>query len=421
MNKIPIQSAIDLDTSDPLGHFRDQFVISDPELIYLDGNSLGRMPKTAAQLGNDLINQQWADRLIRSWGEGWLEMPVQIGDKIGKLIGANPGEVLLADSTTINLFKLASAALQHQTGRSKILTDDLNFPSDIYVLGSVIEHGGGNHQLVIVPSEDDVHGPEEAIISALDEDTALLTLSLTTFKSGFTYDLDKVTRAAHAAGALILWDLSHSAGVIPMSLTSSGVDLAVGCTYKYLNGGPGAPAYLFVREDLQQKISNPIAGWMGQRNMFDFELAYLPTKDLSRMLTGTPSVISGSLVEPGVDMLIEAGINEIRKKSVQLTNYFIELSQALLLPSGYRIKSPTDSDRRGSHVSLGHEEALRINKALIDRFKIIPDFRAPDNIRFGFAPLYTTFVEVYQTVSALKEIVDSDLYKIYSQKKPVVT
>lgn len=421
MNKIPIQSAIELDTSDPLAHYRDQFVITDPELIYLDGNSLGRMPKAAAQLGNDLINRQWADRLIRSWGEGWLKMPVRIGDKIGKLIGANQGEVLLADSTSINLFKLASAALQHQTGRPKIITDDMNFPSDIYVLGSVIEHAGRNHQLVIVPSDDDIHGPEEAIISALDEDTALLTLSLTTFKSGFTYDLDKVTRAAHNAGALILWDLSHSAGVIPMTLASSGVDLAVGCTYKYLNGGPGAPAYLYVRENLQQKISNPIAGWMGQRNMFDFELAYQPAKDLSKMLTGTPSVISGSLVEPGVDMLIEAGIDEIRKKSVHLTNYFIELSQALLLPSGYRINSPTDSGRRGSHVSLGHEEALRINKALIDRFRIIPDFRAPDNIRFGFTPLYTTFVEVYQTVSALKEIMEADLYKKYSQKKPVVT
>jgi len=421
MNTNSINYAIDLDTNDPLAHYRDLFEFSDPELIYLDGNSLGRMPKATAQLGQELITKQWADRLIRAWGEGWMEMPNRIGDKIATLIGANPGEVLLADSTSINLYKLASAALRYQKGRTKVITDNMNFPSDIYVLGSVIKSAGKNHELEIVPSQDEIHGPVEAVVSTLDEDTALLTLSLTTFKSGFTYDIVGMTKAAHDVGALVLWDLSHAAGVIPLTLASTHVDLAVGCTYKYLNGGPGAPAYLYVREDLQHKMNNPIAGWMGQQNMFNFDLEYQPENDLHRMLTGTPSILSGSLIEPGVDILIDAGIDEIRKKSVLLTNYFIELAQTFLLPLGYKIKSPLDENLRGSHVSLGHEEGLRIDKALIDHYKIVPDFRAPDNIRFGLAPVYTTFTEVHKTIFALKQIVESEVFLKYSQDKPMVT
>ena len=421
MDKNSLAYALELDANDPFAHYRQLFVINDPELIYLDGNSLGRMPKAAARLAQDLIERQWADRLIRGWGEGWLEMPGRIGDKIAALLGANPGEVLLADSTSVNLYKLASAALALQTGRTKVITDNLNFPSDIYVLGSVIEHAGKSHRLEVVLSEDDIHGPEAAILSALDQDTALLTLSLTTFKSGFTYDLARLTNAAHAAGALVLWDLSHSAGAIPMSLAAARADLAVGCTYKYLNGGPGAPAFLYVRKDLQDRLSNPIAGWMGQQNMFDFDLSYRPAEDLSRMLTGTPTILSGSLIEPGVEMLLEAGIEEIRKKSVLMTEYFIQLGQTFLLPLGYTINSPLDADVRGSHVSLGHAEGLRIDKALIDEYKIIPDFRTPDNIRFGFAPLYTTYAEVYKTVLALKEIVEAEVFLRYSQTKPTVT
>lgn len=421
MDKNSIETALELDANDPLAHTRALFVIDDPDLIYLDGNSLGRMPKAAAQLCRDLIEKQWANRLIRGWGEGWLEMPGRVGNKIANVIGANPGEVLLADSTSVNLYKLASAALTLQSGRTKVITDNLNFPSDIYILGSVIGQAGKSYQLEVVTSEDDIHGPEEAIIQALDQDTALLTLSLTTFKSGFTYDLARLTEAAHAAGALVLWDLSHSAGVIPMSLAAACVDLAVGCTYKYLNGGPGAPAFLYVRKDLQDRLKNPIAGWMGQQNMFDFDLDYRPAEDLSRMLTGTPAILSGSLVEPGVEMLIEAGIEEIRKKSVLMTEYFIQLAQTFLVPLGYSINSPLDADVRGSHVSLGHAEGLRIDKALIDVYKIIPDFRAPDNIRFGFAPLYTTYVEVYKTILALKQIVEAEVFLKYSQTKPTVT
>lgn len=421
MNKNSIDYAMALDANDPLASYRKLFVIKDPDLIYLDGNSLGRVPKAAARLAQDLIDRQWADRLIRGWGEGWLEMPRRVGDKIAALLGAEPGEVLLADSTSVNLYKLALAALAIQKGRTKVITDNLNFPSDIYVLGSVIENAGRDHRLEIVPSPDGILGPEEAILSALDQDTALLTLSLTTFKSGYTYDLVRLTDAAHAAGALVLWDLSHSAGVLPMSLSAARVDLAVGCTYKYLNGGPGAPAFLYVRKDLQDRLHNPIAGWMGRQNMFEFDLDYRPANDLSRMLTGTPTILSGSLVEPGVDMLLEAGIEEIRKKSVLLTEYFIELAQRFLLPLGYTINSPLDAEVRGSHVSLGHVEGLRIDKALIDRYRTIPDFRAPDNIRFGFAPLYTTYSEAYKTIFALKEIVESEAYLRYSQDKPAVT
>jgi kynureninase len=410
-----------LDESDPLAAFGALFVVTDPELIYLDGNSLGRMPKAAVKLGHEILNQQWADRLVRGWGDGWMELPQKIGNKIAPLIGAKPGEVLLADSTSINLYKLASAALQHQTGRTKIITDDLNFPSDIYVLGSLISRSSCEHQLEIIASPDDVHGPEEAILSALDTDTVLVSLSLTTFKSGFMYDLDRITAAAHEVGAQVLWDLSHAAGVLPIDLDGANVDFAVGCTYKYLNGGPGAPAFLYMREDLQPQIQNPIAGWMGQEKKFDFDLEYQPALGLSKMLTGTPTILSASLIEPGLDILLQAGIGPIREKSVLLTSYFIELAQAALIPLGFRINSPLVAGRRGSHVSLGHQEGLRINKALIEEFKIIPDFRPPDNLRFGFAPLYTTFSEVYQAVFALKEIIESQLYLNYSRDKPAVT
>jgi kynureninase len=416
-----IEYALSLDASDPLAAFADLFVVTDPGLIYLDGNSLGRMPKAAAKLGAEMLNQQWADRLVRGWGDGWMELPHTIGNKIAPLIGATPGEVLLADSTSINLFKLASAALQYQTGRTKIITDDLNFPSDIFVLGSVLSRFSGEHRLEIVSSPDGINGPEEAFLAALDPDTALVTLSLTTFKSGFTYDLDRITAAAHEVGAQILWDLSHSAGVLPIDLDGAEVDFAVGCTYKYLNGGPGAPAFLYVREDLQPHIQNPIAGWIGQENRFDFDLAYRPAPNLGKMLTGTPAILSASLIEPGLDILLQAGIGAIREKSVLLTSYFIELAQAVLVPLGFRINSPLDANRRGSHVSLGHDEALRIDKALIKEFNVIPDFRGPDNLRFGFAPLYTTFSEAYQAVVALKEIVDSQKYLNYSQDKPAVT
>ncbi len=420
---IPIDAAYAhaLDEADSLASFRQRFVVADPDLIYLDGNSLGRLPIASAALAQEVIAHQWGDRLIRSWNEGWFGAPERIGAKIARLIGAQPDEVILADATSVNLFKLAVAALRHQQGRTRILTDNLNFPSDLYVLQGVIDLLGHHHRLEIVPSPDGIHGPVAGLAAALADDVALVTLSHTVFKSGYTYDMAAITAQAHAAGALVLWDLSHAAGSVPVDLNGAQADLAVGCTYKYLNGGPGAPAFLYVRRDLQEQLANPITGWMGQRELFAFGLDYAPTPGLRHFLSGTPPVLSLSLIEPGVDLLLEAGMAALRAKSVQQSEYLIALWAALLEPLGYTLNSPRDPAWRGSHIALGHAEGLRIDRALIEDCHVLPDFRAPDNIRLGIAPLYTSFADIHTAVLRLKQVVEERMYAKYPVEKPVVT
>ena len=369
----------------------------------------------------DLVRRQWGDRLIRSWNEGWFPAPERIGARLAGLVGAQPDEVIVADSTSVNFFKLVVAALRRQEGRTRIVTDNLNFPSDVYVLQGIVDLLGGRHRLTVVPAADGIHGPVEEIAQALDGDTALLTLSHTVFKSGYTYDMAAMTKLAHDAGALVLWDLSHSAGAVPIDLNGADADLAVGCTYKYLNGGPGAPAFLYVRRDLQERLFNPITGWMGQRNLFGFGLQYEPEPGLRRFLSGTPPMASLALVEPGVDLLLEAGMEELRAKSVAQSEYLIGLWEALLRPVGYTLNSPRDAARRGSHVSLGHPEGLRIDMSLIRDWGVLPDFRAPDNIRIGIAPLYNTFADIHTAVLRMRQIVDERLYEKYPVEAPVVT
>lgn len=413
--------AAELDAHDPLAPLRHRFVGAQAELIYLDGNSLGRLPVASQELLDAAVRVQWGERLIRSWNEGWFTLPERIGAKIAQLIGAQPDEVIVADSTSVNLFKLALAALRAQSGRTRIVTDDLNFPSDLYILQGIIDLLGNRHRLQIVPSDDGIHGPVNALKAALDQECALLTLSHTVFKSAFTYDLADLTAAAHAAGSLTLFDLSHSAGALPVDLNGAGVDLAIGCTYKYLNGGPGAPAFLYVRRDLQEQLLNPISGWMGQRNLFDFDLEYARAPGLRHMLSGTPPVLSLAAIEPGVDLLLEAGMDRLRAKSVQQTDYLIALWQELLEPLGFALNTPRDASVRGSHVSLGHREGLRIDLALIHDLNVLPDFRQPDNIRLGIAPIYTRFTDIHTAVMRLQQIVTQRLYEKYPVQRPVVT
>jgi kynureninase len=409
------------DAQDSLAHFRDYFVFTDKNLIYLDGNSLGRLPKTAVSCAANLVEQQWGNRLIRSWDEaGWWEAPERIGSKIGGLIGAHADEVIVADSTSINLFKMAIAALRLQEDRSHIVTDNLNFPSDHYILQGIINLLGNRHQLHVANSQDGIHGAD--FTPLLTEQTALLTLSHTVFKSGFIYDLPAITAQAHAAGALTLWDMSHSAGSVPIDVNAAGVDLAVGCSYKYLNGGPGAPAWLFVRRDLQRKLFNPLRGWMGQHNPFEFNLSYEPTPTLRHFLTGTPPMASLVLIEPGVDLLLEAGIERLRAKSIGQTTYLIDLWESWLRPFGFTLNSPRSAPNRGSHVSIGHPEGWRINRVLIDEKNVLPDFRAPDNIRLGIAPIYTSFEDIFEGMMRLRDIVEKGLYlQIDVSEKPTVT
>lgn len=413
--------ADELDRQDPLVHMRERFIIDNSNLIYLDGNSLGRLPRATAELTGEIVRQQWGNRLIRSWNEGWFTALERLGAKIARLIGAQPDEVIVADSTSVNLFKLAMAALRYQQNRTHILADNLNFPSDLYILQGALNLLGKQHSLEIVPSPDDIHGPAAELQARLDERTALVTLSHVTFRSGYVYDMAAMTEAAHAAGAMVLWDLSHSVGSVPVNLNAAGADLAIGCTYKYLNGGPGAPAFLYIRRDLQEKLSNPISGWMGQKDLFAFGLEYEPAPGLRHFLTGTPPVVSLALIEAGVDLLLEAGIEQLRAKSVRQSEYLIELWESELQPLGFRLNSPRDTRYRGSHVALGHDEGLRIDQALIHEMRVLPDFRPPDTIRLGIAPIYTTFREIHTGVMRLKQIMADRLYENYSMQAPIVT
>lgn len=424
-NILTVEYARSLDIKDPLASSRNLFKIDDPKLIYLDGNSLGRLPLKTMEIIDEVMENQWGNRLIRSWNEGWYELSSRLGQKLATLVGADPVEVIFSDSTSQNLFRLITGALKYNAGRTKIVSDVFNFPSDIYLLQGIKEVFGNRHSIVLAGNPGSAEMDYDLLFKAIDKNTALLTLSHVLFKSAFMYDMKKVTDYAHEKGALVLWDLSHSAGSVPVDLEGCNADLAVGCSYKYLNGGPGAPAFLYVRKDLQEKIPSPVWGWFGEKDPFKFELNYQPAKGIRKYLTGTPPVLSMAAIEPALDIIIEAGIENIRKKSIDQTEYLIELSAQLLYPHDFTLGSPLDTKKRGSHISLKHPEGYRICKAMIDpgagELSVIPDFREPDNIRLGISPLYTTFEELYKAVKVMEEIVREGLYKKYSVERTSVT
>ncbi|NJN98321.1 MAG: kynureninase [Anaerolineales bacterium] len=417
--------ARELDTQDELASFREEFVIEDPDLIYLDGNSLGRLPKRTIEFMRRAIEVEWGERLIRVWNDGWVHTPTALGAKIAQLVGAQPDEILVTEATSINLFKLAVAALQARPDRTKIVSDVFNFPSDLYILQGIIDLLGRRHRLELIPSADTITIDPAAVDAALDHETALVSLTHVAFKSAFMYDMARVTAQAHRAGALTLWDLSHSVGAVPVDLNGSKADLAVGCTYKYLNGGPGAPAFLYVRRDLQSQLSQPMWGWFAAKNPFAFDLDYSPADDISRYRVGTPPMLSMKAVEPALDILLEAGMAGLRAKSMRQTAYMIFLAEQWLEPLGFIIGTPRRAEIRGSHVSVRHAESYRINRALIEAeppaVKVIPDFRAPDNIRLGIAPLYTTFADIYRAMARLRQIVEQRIYEQYSAERLAVT
>lgn len=420
-----IDFARQLDAQDELAAFRSEFVIDDPNLIYLDGNSLGRLPKRTITHMRQAIEQQWGNRLIRIWNEGWVDTPAELGAKIARLIGAQPDEVLVTEATSINLFKLAVAALRARPNRTKIVSDVFNFPSDLYILQGIIDLLGNRHRLELIPSEDTITISPQAVSAAIDEDTALVSLTHVAFKSAFMYDLAAVTRQAHQAGALTLWDLSHSAGAVLVDLNGANVDLAVGCTYKYLNGGPGAPAFLYVRKDLQNQLMQPMWGWFAAENPFAFDLDYTPAQGIARYRVGTPPMLSMKAIEPAIDILLEAGMERLRAKSLRQTEYLIFLAEQWLTPLGFTIGTPRQPQIRGSHVSLRHPEGYRINRALIESappaVTVIPDFREPDNIRLGIAPLYNTFTQIHQALDRLRIIVEEGIYQKFSTRRLAVT
>jgi kynureninase len=411
-----------LDRQDELAAYRARFVISDPDLIYLDGNSLGRLPVQAARRVRRAIEEEWGHDLVRGWSRDWWEAPGRTGEKIAALVGAAPGQVIVCDSTSVNLFKLTLSALALRPERMRIVTDTLNFPSDLYVLQGCARVLGDRHTVLRVGSRDgDVSPDLEALDAAIDAGTALVSLSHATFKSGYLYDLAAVSELAHASGALVLWDLCHSVGAVPVELDTWGADFAVGCTYKYLNGGPGSPAFLYVRRCLQEQALSPIWGWWGQQTPFAFDLDYTPAPGIARFLAGTQPMLSLLAMEASLDDLLEAGMPAIRRKSLLLTEYLIGLAEAHLVPLGFRIGTPREPEKRGSHVSLRHPEGYRINRALIEEMNVLPDFREPDNLRLGLAPLYTSFAEVWEGVERIRRTVAEQRYLNYPPARLTVT
>jgi kynureninase len=397
-----------LDTEDPLAAFRDRFEILDGHRLYLDGNSLGRLPKGVRDRLNRMIDE-WGERMVSGWPD-WIDAPTRSGDVLAEVIGARPGTVLVTDSVTVNLYKLVNAVLDADPALKRLATDRENFPTDRYVLEGIAAGRGLELRRM---ASDPVSGPsaDDVARAAGTGDVALVVLSHVSYRSGALADLRAITEAAHDAGALILWDLSHSAGVVPVALAESGADLAVGCTYKYLNAGPGAPAFLFVRTELQEQMRSPIWGWFGQRDQFAMGPRYEPAPGIERFLAGTPPVLGLAAVEAGVDLILEAGVERAYEKARALTELLIALHDERLAPLGLRLNTPRDPSRRGAHVSLGHDEGWRLCRALIERADVIPDFRPPDTVRLGFAPLYSRLVDVWDTVDRLARLVETGEYR----------
>jgi kynureninase len=390
-----------LDRADDLTPLRDRFDLPDT-VIYLDGNSLGPRPRVVGDRVRRVIEDEWGADLIASWNRhDWIGLPQRVAAQIASIIGAAPGEVAVGDSTSVNLFKLAAIALDLRPGCRVILTEEENFPTDVYVTEGLVRLVGNSADLRVVPRRD--------LAQALRSDVAVLMLTHVDFRSGFMHDMAAWTRAAHEAGALALWDLAHSAGAVPLDLRRDHADLAVGCGYKYLNGGPGAPAFAWIAERHLDQVRTPIQGWMGHAEPFAFDLRFRPTADATRLAVGTPPILSMTALECGVEIMAGASMAALRRKSVALTEWFIHRTEERCRGLGLELASPRDPERRGSQVSFRHQRSFAVMQALIQR-KVIGDFREPDLLRFGLAPAYVRFVDVWDAVEVLHEILHGRLW-----------
>jgi kynureninase len=384
-----------LDAADPLASYRDRFVL--PEgVVYLDGNSLGAMPTQTAARVAATVDGEWARGLVRSWVDaGWMAAPARVGDKLARMIGASPGEVIVAESTTVCLFKLVCAALAMRPGRTVVLTEEENFHTDLYVAAGAARLCGGSVRVV----------PRERIADALDESVAVLMLTHVDYRTGAMHDMAALSAVAHDAGALALWDLCHSVGAVPLQVNADGADMAVGCGYKYLNGGPGTQALLHVRGGLHAQLRNPIPGWLGHAEPFAFEPSFRPAEGLRSMMSGSPHILQLAALESGVDLWLEVDMAAARAKSISLTELFIALVQERCGDAGFTLVTPRDPRRRGSQVALRHPHGYGIVRGLLER-GVVGDFRAPDVCRFGFAPLYVSHVDVWEAVDRLRSLLE---------------
>lgn len=391
-----------LDAADPLAAFRDRFRL--PEgLIYLDGNSLGAMPADALALAGRVVADEWGNGLVQSWNTaGWFDLPRRMGDRLAPLIGAGGGEVVVCDSTSINLFKLLSAAVSLRPDRDVLILEGSNFPTNTYMAEGLAMLSGGRLRVRLCEADE--------ILSAIDHRTVAVAITHAHYKTGHVHDMAAITAAAHAAGALAIWDVCHTAGAMPVALNACGVDFAVGCTYKYLNGGPGSPAFLFAAARHHGTVRQPLTGWWGHAAPFGFEPNYRPAPGIGQFLTGTQPVLSMAVAQAGLEIALQADLAVVRAKSVSLTELFIRLVEELCVGHGFELASPRDPRLRGSQVSWAHRHGHAIMRALIAR-GIIGDFRAPDIIRFGFAPLYVRHVDVLHAVDALAEVMASGAWE----------
>jgi kynureninase len=397
-----IRAARELDAQDPLAHFRERFLPAEGVVAYLDGNSLGRPLAVTAARMQSFIADAWGTRLIRGWDDEWMGWPESVGDLIGRgVIGAAAGQTVVADSTTVMLYKLARAAVAARPDRAEIVLDTDNFPTDRYVLEGIAAERGLTLRWV---ETDPAAGVEpEQVAEAVGPRTALVTFSHVAYRSGFIADVPAITAIAHDAGALVLWDLCHSAGAVPTHLDDWGVDLAVGCTYKYLGGGPGAPAFGYVRRELGGRVRQPIWGWMGRKDVFEMGPGYVPQDGIRSVVSGTPPILAMIPVRAGVEIVVEAGIEAIRAKSALLTGLATEIVDSWPAELGIEVASPRTSAQRGAHVTIRRPDFRDVTSALWAR-GVIPDFRAPDAIRIGLSPLSTSFVELYVAMEVIHEV-----------------
>ncbi len=387
-----------MDANDPLARFRDQFYV--PEgVLYFDGNSLGAVPKTVEARLQKAISQEWGNGLVRSWNTaGWYEMPRRIGDKIARLIGAKQGEVVVADSTSVNLFKVLSAAVKLNPNKHVIISEPDNFPTDLYMAQGLIQLLGSDHKLLLKPAAE--------IMNAIDDDTAIVMLTHVNYRTGAMHDMKAITTHAHAKGALVIWDLAHSAGAMPVDLTGANADFAIGCGYKYLNGGPGAPAFVYVAQRHQANFSQPLAGWMGHAQPFAFDWKYQPAEGIARYLCGTQPVLSMTALECGIDVMLEADLALMRQKSVAMADLMIQLVEQRCGAFGLELVTPRDGNKRGSQVSYSHPQGFPIMQALVAA-GVIGDYREPNILRFGFTPLYVSYTDIWDMVEILTNILSN--------------
>lgn len=393
MTKLNRQYFEALDNNDELAPMREKFCLEEG-LVYLDGNSLGVLPRATADHISQVVTQQWGNGLIRSWNtHQWMEKPTKLGDKVAQLIGSKKAQVLVCDTTSVNIFKLAAAAVKMRPGRSKLITEIGNFATDLYLLQGLAKLLGNKVEVIALPRAQ--------VLSAIDEDTALVLLTHVHFKTGAMWDMASVTQMTQKKGSLMMWDLSHSVGAMPINLDEINVDLAVGCTYKYLNGGPGSPAFLYVAAQHQDLFEQPLTGWLGHAKPFDFEDDYQGAAGIQQAMCGTPPVLANAALEVALNLMLSVDMHLVRVKSQLMGNLFIQLIQQRC--PQFEVESPTDDEQRGSHVSLAHTQGYAIMQALIAR-NIIGDFRAPKTLRFGFTPLYLRYVDLWDTVEALEDI-----------------